>query len=136
MNTQRRKDEIEKAYQVQVAAGLRGAAQFGAVGLGLAAIGHYSWPAFRRQTPALKAWLVTIVSVLGLCIRAETALQQHELEQRLRENSIRREARIDLARRGLVATETEIAKWKAERERARAEVAAVVAEQQASASAQ
>ncbi len=76
------------------------------------------------------------VSVLGLCIRAETALQQHELEQRLRENSIRREARIDLARRGLVATETEIAKWKAERERARAEVAAVVAEQQASASAQ
>ncbi len=50
MNTQRRKDEIEKAYQVQVAAGLRGAAQFGAVGLGLAAIGHYSWPAFRCVT--------------------------------------------------------------------------------------
>lgn len=58
------------------------------------------------------------VSVFGLCLRAESALQQHELEQRLRENSIRREARIDLARRGLVATETEIAKWKAERARA------------------
>ena len=47
MNNERRKEELEKAYQVQVQAGLRGAAQFGAVGLGLAAIGHYSWPSFR-----------------------------------------------------------------------------------------
>ncbi|KAH9943060.1 uncharacterized protein BXZ73DRAFT_87491 [Epithele typhae] len=116
----RRKEDIEKAYQVQAAAGLRGFAQFGAVGLGLAAIGHHSWPAFRRQTLPFKAWLVTIVSVFGLCIHAENALQAHELEQRLRENSVRREARLDLARRGLVATESEIAKWRAERERAAA----------------
>ena len=58
-----------------------------------------------------------------MCIHAENALQKFELQQRLHENSIRREARIDLARRGLVATETEIAKWKAERARAEAAAA-------------
>lgn len=63
------------------------------------------------------------VSVLGMCIHAENALQKHELAQRLRENYLRREARVDLARRGLVATETEIAKWKAERARAEAAAA-------------
>lgn len=66
------------------------------------------------------------VSVLGMCIHAENALQKHELAQRLRENYLRREARVDLARRGLVATETEIAKWKAERARAEAAAAAQV----------
>ena len=70
------------------------------------------------------------VAVFGLCIHAENALQAHELEQRLKENSLRREARIDLARRGLVATETEIAKWKEERARVR-EAAAAQAEQDA-----
>ncbi|EJF62980.1 hypothetical protein DICSQDRAFT_103411 [Dichomitus squalens LYAD-421 SS1] len=118
MNRGRRKEEIERAYQIQVAAGLRGAAQFGAVGLGTAAIAHHYWPTFRRQTLPFKAWLVSIVAVFGLCIHAENALQAHELEQRLKENKIRREARVDLARRGLVATETEIAKWKEQRERA------------------
>ncbi|CDO74060.1 hypothetical protein BN946_scf185043.g110 [Trametes cinnabarina] len=114
MNRVRRQEEVDRAYEVQAKAAIRGAAQYGAVGLGLAAIGHYSWPAFRRQTLPFKAWLVTIVSVFGLCIHAENALQSHELEQRRRENTIRREARLDLARRGLVATETEIAKWKEE----------------------
>ena len=47
MNRSRRKEEVERAYQIQVEAGLRGAAQYGAVGLGLAAVGHYAWPAFR-----------------------------------------------------------------------------------------
>ncbi|KAI9001185.1 hypothetical protein BD414DRAFT_473886 [Trametes punicea] len=114
MDRGRRKEEVEKAYQIQAKAGVRGALQYGAVGTGLAAIGHYAWPAFRRQTLPFKAFLVSIVSVFGLCIHAESALQAHELEQRLRENTIRREARLDLARRGLVATETEIAKWKRE----------------------
>ena len=85
MNRERRKEEIERAYQIQVAAGLRGAAQFGAVGLGTAAIAHRYWPAFRciskcsravendvtllllfpcqtlrKQTLPFKAWLVSI----------------------------------------------------------------------------
>ncbi|KAI0334778.1 hypothetical protein GY45DRAFT_1317813 [Cubamyces sp. BRFM 1775] len=114
MDRGRRKEEVDRAYEIQAKAAVRGAAQYGAIGLGLAAIAHYKWPSFRRQTLPFKAFLVTIVSVFGLCIHAENALQSHELEQRIRENSIRREARLDLARRGLVATETEIAKWKAE----------------------
>ncbi|KAH9853783.1 hypothetical protein C2E23DRAFT_776662 [Lenzites betulinus] len=124
MNRGHRREDVEKAYEIQARAGAIGAAQYGAVGLGLAAIGHHSWPAFRRQTLPFKAFLVTIVSVYGLCIRAEKALQAHEHEQRVHENAIRREARFDLARRGLVATETEIAKWKAEQAAARAQAAA------------
>ncbi|KAI1792924.1 hypothetical protein LXA43DRAFT_943277 [Ganoderma leucocontextum] len=130
MNRDRRKDEIERAYQVQVAAGLKGAAQFGSAGLGAAAVAHRYWPAFRRQTLPFKAWLVSIAAIFGLVIRAENALQAHEHGERLRENSIRREARFALARRGLVPTETEIAKWKEERAHAR-EAAAADAEQEA-----
>ncbi|KAG6911669.1 hypothetical protein DXG01_007919 [Tephrocybe rancida] len=46
---------------------------------------------------------------------AENALQAHEAEQRYVENKVRKQARYDLTRRGIVATETEIAKWKRER---------------------
>ena len=95
MNRDRRKEEVEKAYQIQVEAGLRGAAQYGAVGLGLAAIAHHSWPAFRcvrlpgcprarradppglcaltsacsgrRQTLPFKAWLVCIGACAPPC---------------------------------------------------------------------
>jgi hypothetical protein len=42
----------------------------------------------------------------------------YEREMRVTETALRKEARIDLARRGIVGTETEIAKWKAERQRA------------------
>ena len=47
---------------------------------------------------------------------AADALQEHEGALRKAEHAVRREARIDLARRGIVATETEILKWRAERE--------------------
>jgi hypothetical protein len=47
-------------------------------------------------------------------IGADNALLTHEAERRLTEHAIRREARIDLARRGLIGTETEIVKWRAE----------------------
>jgi len=40
---------------------------------------------------------------------------EHENRRRREENILRREARLDLARRGLIGTETEIAKWKAAR---------------------
>lgn len=53
----------------------------------------------------------------GLVIGADNALLTHEAERRQSEHAIRREARIDLARRGLIGTETEIAKWRAERAR-------------------
>jgi hypothetical protein len=56
-------------------------------------------------------------TIYGLISRADTALLSHENQQRLSENDLRREARIDLARRGLVATESQIMKWKDEHKR-------------------
>lgn len=46
---------------------------------------------------------------------AENALLAHEAVKRKEENIIRREARMDLARQGLLGTETEIAKWRTAR---------------------
>ena len=37
----------QRAYDVQVSAGLEGAAKFTALGLGLAVLGHNTWPFFR-----------------------------------------------------------------------------------------
>jgi hypothetical protein len=56
--------------------------------------------------------------IFGLIIYAEGALQKLEAEERLRESAIRKEARIELTRRGMVPTETAIAQWKEERLRA------------------
>ncbi len=58
----------------------------------------------------------TAVTMFGLVVGADTALLSHERSQRIAESAIRREARLDLARRGIVGTETEIAKWKEARE--------------------
>jgi hypothetical protein len=94
----------------------------------------------RRQTLAFKGFLVSIsrppfpaqreflhyradalllstVTIYGLISGADTALLSHESQQRLSENDLRREARIDLARRGLVPTESQIMKWKDEHRR-------------------
>lgn len=46
---------------------------------------------------------------------AENALLTHEAMKRKEENIIRRQARMDLARQGLLGTETEIAKWRTAR---------------------
>lgn len=58
------------------------------------------------------------VTIFGLVFGAESALIEHENIRRREENILRREARLDLARKGLVGTETEIANWKATREQA------------------
>ncbi|KAH9938389.1 uncharacterized protein B0H18DRAFT_12958 [Fomitopsis serialis] len=115
MDRATRKEDVERAYELQAKAGLQGAARATLLGTGLAVLGHYTWPTFRRQTLPFKGFLVTIFTVFGLVVGAENALLAHEAERRQTEGKIRKEARIDLARRGLVATETEIAKWKAQR---------------------
>lgn len=56
-----------------------------------------------------------LVTVFGMVFSAEDALQAHEAKQRYVENDVRKQARYDLARRGIIATETEIAKWKKEK---------------------
>ncbi|KAF8803709.1 hypothetical protein BYT27DRAFT_7195042 [Phlegmacium glaucopus] len=107
------REDIDRAYEVQS----KGAARTTAIGSGLVVIANHTWPAFRRQTLAFKGFVISAFTISGLVFGAESALKQHETVRRREENIIRREARLDLARRGLVATETEIANWKAEKER-------------------
>ena len=47
---------------------------------------------------------------------AEKYLLRFESQQRETENDMRRQARNDLARQGIIATETEIKKWKGQRD--------------------
>jgi hypothetical protein len=68
-------------------------------------------------TIALMLYVFPPVTIYGLIAGADTALLSHENQQRLTENDLRREARIDLARRGLVPTESQIMKWKDEHRR-------------------
>ena len=56
------------------------------------------------------------VTIAGLVFSAEAALLEYENKKRREENMIRREARLDLAKQGLIGTETEIARWKAQRQ--------------------
>jgi hypothetical protein len=51
-----------------------------------------------------------------MVINADNYLLRFESQQRLTENDIRRQARNELATRGVIATETEIRKWKAQKE--------------------
>lgn len=55
-------------------------------------------------------------AVTGMVINADNYLLRFESQQRLTENDIRRQARNELATRGVIATETEIRKWKAQKE--------------------
>ncbi|KAI0254322.1 hypothetical protein BJV78DRAFT_1186955 [Lactifluus subvellereus] len=113
----RRRELVDEAYNLQVKAGLMGAAKYGAFSLGSAILAQHTWPAFRRQTLPFKGFLISIFTIYGLVSSADTALLSHENRQRLTENELRREARIDLARRGLVATESQIMKWRDEHQR-------------------
>ncbi|RDB23156.1 hypothetical protein Hypma_009546 [Hypsizygus marmoreus] len=111
----RHREDVDIAHEIQKKAAIWGALRTTAIGLGLVAIGHYSWPVFKRQTLAFKGFLVSGFTIFGLVFGAENALMAHEVRQRYEENLLRREARFDLARQGIIATETEIAKWKANR---------------------
>ena len=73
-------------------------------------------PTHTHGSPSILS--VLTVTMFGLVVGADNALLSHEKHQRRVESALRREARIDLAKRGLVGTETEIAKWKEERARA------------------
>ncbi|KAF9569479.1 hypothetical protein CPC08DRAFT_601122, partial [Agrocybe pediades] len=109
-------EDVELAYQVQSKAAIAGAARTTAIGVGLAVMAHHLWPFFRRQTLAAKGFMVSGFTIVGLVFGAESALLEHENRRRREENNLRQQARLDLARRGIIATETEIAKWKEARE--------------------
>ena len=69
-------------------------------------------PLLSKQTLPLKVFLVTVVAVFGFTLSADNALLKFETRQRIEEAAVRKEARMELAKRGLVPTETEIAKWR------------------------
>ncbi|KAI6130493.1 hypothetical protein EDD16DRAFT_1823213 [Pisolithus croceorrhizus] len=108
-------EDADRAYAIQVAAGTKSAAIYGVLGLGAVALAHCTWPFFRHQTLAFKSFLVSTSAVFGLAIGADNALLSHEAERRRSENAIRRQATLELTRRGMVPTETAIAKWRAEK---------------------
>ncbi len=64
---------------------------------------------------------ISLVTIWGLVSYAERALQSLEISQRQTESVIRKEARIELSRRGIVPTETAIAQWKEARAREQGE---------------
>jgi len=113
-------DRLEKrrradaAHDLQIQAALIGGIKYTALGAFLVTFGHCTWPAFRRQTLPFKIFLVSAFTMFGVVVDADRALFRHELEERTRESTIRRLAIVDLGRRGVVATEAEIVKWKAE----------------------
>ncbi|KAI0036074.1 hypothetical protein K488DRAFT_42011 [Vararia minispora EC-137] len=117
---ERRRQEVDRATSIQTRAALLGGAQAGVAGIGAATIAHYTWPWFRRQTLAGKAFAVSIVAIFGFVLRAESALLAHEDAQRRNEGEMRLQARLELSKRGVIATETEILKWQRERDAARA----------------
>ncbi|KAI5894049.1 uncharacterized protein SCHCODRAFT_02623571 [Schizophyllum commune H4-8] len=113
-STERRRDEVEEAYEVQARAGIRGGIQAFAMGVGATLIAHYQWPWFKRQTLQFKAMIICATTVSGLTIAAEHALLEHENMRRREEAAMRRQARLELAKRGQVGTESEIASWRRE----------------------
>ena len=52
MDRATRKEDVERAYELQAKAGLAGAARATVLGIGLAVLGHYTWPTFRSVPPS------------------------------------------------------------------------------------
>ncbi|KIJ56554.1 hypothetical protein M422DRAFT_773347 [Sphaerobolus stellatus SS14] len=114
----RHKEKTDRAHELQVRSGIIGAVKATTYALLLTSLTHYTWPAFRRQTLALKGFIVSSATMFGLVVGADSALLAHESQQRFVEDRLRREARRDLAREGKLGTEPEIAKWMTRREAA------------------
>lgn len=84
----------------------------------------YGSPRHHGLLQLLRSSAVSVISVLT----SDDYLLRYEAGQREQENAIRREARNALARRGVIATESEIRKWKAEQAAIMAEKAAAAIE--------
>ncbi|PWN28487.1 hypothetical protein BDZ90DRAFT_231474 [Jaminaea rosea] len=107
-----RDDHVQYAYTIQREAGLRGMLIWTIAGASTVFMAHHLFPLVRRQTLAGKAFLTSGFTIFGLCTGAESVLQHHETQQRSEENLIRDRARAELGRRGVVASEAEIERWR------------------------
>jgi len=115
----RLRTDVDTAHNLQINAGIKGAVQFTGLGLGVVTIAHHSWPLFRRQTFAFKTFLVSAFTMFGLVVTADNVLLKHEARRRAEIAALRKEARMDFARRGIMPTETAFREWEAERENGR-----------------
>ncbi|KAL1412981.1 hypothetical protein Q8F55_000730 [Vanrija albida] len=114
----RRLAHQQHAYELQIRGGLEGAARWTVVGTAVIGAAHYFSPGFRKQTWAIKAFLLSSFTIFGLVVGADDYLLKYEQDQRTVENAIRREARNALALQGIIATEGEIRKWRKAKEEA------------------
>lgn len=106
------------SFSLRQDAAVKGMVIWGFLGAGTCFLAHNMFPAFRSQTLALKGFLTTGSAIFGLVTGAEAVLQDYESQQRSDENLIRDRARTELGKKGMVASEAEIEKWKlSEREK-------------------
>lgn len=109
-----RESQIESAYEIQRNAALKGALLYTALGASTCFMAHHLFPGFRRQTLALKGFLTSGATIFGFVVGADTVLLSHESQQRSEENMVRSRARAELGKKGIVASEKEIERWKDE----------------------
>lgn len=95
-------------------AAIRGATAYTLLGITATAASHHLFPRFRSQTLALKAFIVSGFTIFGFVVGADTVLLNHEGRQRSEEDLIRGVARRELAKKGILASEREIERWKDE----------------------
>lgn len=62
----------------------------------------------------MKGFLTSGATIFGFVVGADTVLLSHESQQRSEENMVRSRARAELGKKGIVASEKEIEKWKDE----------------------
>ncbi|SPO26473.1 uncharacterized protein UTRI_04062 [Ustilago trichophora] len=109
-----RENQIESAYELQRNAAMKGALIYTALGASSCFMAHHLFPGFRRQTLALKGFITSGFTIFGFVVGADTVLLSHESQQRSEENMVRSRARAELGKKGIVASEKEIEKWKDE----------------------
>ncbi|TKY84860.1 hypothetical protein EX895_005940 [Sporisorium graminicola] len=109
-----RETQIESAYELQRNAAMKGALLYTALGASSCFLAHHLFPGFRRQTLALKGFITSGFTIFGFVVGADTVLLSHESQQRSEENMVRSRARAELGKKGIVASEKEIEKWKDE----------------------
>ncbi|KAL7415695.1 hypothetical protein BDY24DRAFT_381919 [Mrakia frigida] len=111
MQRKARSESADEALRAQTQGGLEGMIIYSLVATGVCAVLHQTWPLFRRQTLAGKAFLVSGAGMSGLVIRAEYKLQRYEYKQKRIWNEERKQASAQLAREGSVGSEEEIKRW-------------------------
>ncbi|SPC64247.1 uncharacterized protein UHOD_05104 [Ustilago sp. UG-2017b] len=109
-----REEQIESAYELQRSAAMKGALLYTALGASSCFMAHHLFPGFRHQTLALKGFITSGFTIFGFVVGADTVLLSHESQQRSEENMVRSRARAELGKKGIVASEKEIEKWKDE----------------------